>query len=153
MEPYKEMYYKLFNAVTDAIGQLMRLETENAAWFTWAYCKIYIHLDLGEFLTLFMLRFAYWKNRHKALKYNFMFCTYCITILLLCQAFIFRKMRKLRSLLLLCARFAFPLTFNCGRKLQVCLSCQKRGRQTCKRFRSQVSIPGSGIPALGFAQK
>ena len=30
MEPYKEMYYKLFNAVTDAIGQLMRLETENA---------------------------------------------------------------------------------------------------------------------------
>ena len=30
MDPYKEMYYKLFNAVTDAIGQLMRLETENA---------------------------------------------------------------------------------------------------------------------------
>ena len=30
MEPYKEMYYKLFNAVTDAIGQLMRLETEKA---------------------------------------------------------------------------------------------------------------------------
>ena len=27
MEPYKEMYYKLFNEVTDAIGQLMKLET------------------------------------------------------------------------------------------------------------------------------
>lgn len=30
MEPYKEMYYKLFNSVTDAISQLMRLETVNA---------------------------------------------------------------------------------------------------------------------------
>ena len=32
MEPYKEMYYKLFNAMTDAIGQLMRLETVNAIY-------------------------------------------------------------------------------------------------------------------------
>ena len=30
MEPYREMYDKLFNAVTDAIGQLMKLETVNA---------------------------------------------------------------------------------------------------------------------------
>ena len=30
MEPYQEMYYKLFNAITDALGQLSRLETENA---------------------------------------------------------------------------------------------------------------------------
>ena len=30
METYKEMYYKLFNSVTDAISQLMRLETVNA---------------------------------------------------------------------------------------------------------------------------
>ena len=30
MEPYQEMYYKLFNSVTDAIGQLMKLETVNA---------------------------------------------------------------------------------------------------------------------------
>jgi len=27
MEPYREMYCKLFNAVTDALGQLMRLDS------------------------------------------------------------------------------------------------------------------------------
>ena len=32
MEPYKEMYYKLFNAMTDAIHQLMRLENVNAIY-------------------------------------------------------------------------------------------------------------------------
>ena len=32
MEPYKEMYYKLFNEVTDAIGQLMKLETVTALY-------------------------------------------------------------------------------------------------------------------------
>ena len=30
MELYKEMYYGLFNSVTDAINQLMRMETINA---------------------------------------------------------------------------------------------------------------------------
>ena len=30
MEPYREMYYKLFNAVTDALGQLTRLDNLGA---------------------------------------------------------------------------------------------------------------------------
>ena len=30
MEPYKEMYYKLFNAMADAIHQILRMETADA---------------------------------------------------------------------------------------------------------------------------
>lgn len=30
MEPYQDMYYSLFNSVTDAIEQLMRLDAEAA---------------------------------------------------------------------------------------------------------------------------